>query len=141
MSEDFKTMINRDQLYAGNPDTNLSLLNLLAYSVFPSIRSRVAENPSIPISLLAAFLWDREPEVRSSVANNPNVTMAMLNWLSNDESVDVRFALAEDPALPMALLRKLSFDCNAFVAERARMTMARLKKELSLTTAQVQIAA
>lgn len=59
------TMFNRDRLYASNPDTDSSHLNSLAYSVFPSIRSRVAENPSIPLSLLAAFLWDREPEVRS----------------------------------------------------------------------------
>jgi hypothetical protein len=131
----------QDMLYAGNPETSTSLLDLLAHSVHPTIRSRVAENPNIPVSLLAAFLWDREPEVRASVAANPNATMAMLRWLTNDECVDVRFALAEDPALPMALLQRLSSDSNVFVAERAQTTIAKMKREQTKTLAYVQIAA
>lgn len=134
-------MFNRDQFYADDPTTHKSHLDLLAHSVHPSIRSRVAENPSIPIALLASFLWDREPEVRASVANNPNVTMAMLNWLVNDDSADVRFALAEDSSLPMVLLRKLADDSNVFVAQRARLTAARLRSEQTQTMAYVKIAA
>ena len=118
-----------EYLVAGNSETSLLELLLLAGSQDPAVRIRVAENPNTPYFVLLRLVEDCDPEVRLAVASHPKVSVRLLEWLAEDQSVDVRFALAEDHRLPLDLLAKLQQDSNAYVVWRATSTMARINEE------------
>jgi hypothetical protein len=124
-------MKSNEYLAAGNYSTSREELALLALSVEPKVRGRVAENPSCPTIALKALAEDEHPDVRSNVAGNPKATIAMLRQLAKDFCINVRYTLAEDHNFPRPLLKMLSRDDNPYVSMRAKQTMDRLKEEHS----------
>jgi len=118
-----------DYLVAGNSETSLLELLLLAGNPDPAVRIRVAENPNTPYFVLLRLVEDCDPEVRLAVASHPKVSVRLLEWLAEDQSVDVRFALAEDHRLPLDVLARLQQDGNAYVAWRATSTITRIHEE------------
>ena len=118
-----------DYFVAGNPETSVLELFVLAGNEDPAVRLRVAENPASPHFLLLRLVADLDPDVRLAVASNPRVSVQLLEWLAEDRSVDVRFAMAEDHRLPLPMLVKLQHDSNAYVAWRAASTVARIHED------------
>ncbi len=107
--------------------TSAAELVLLSQSSEPVIRARVAENPIVSLHTLVQLARDEDCAVRMSVALNPRVTMNILEHLACDECPDVRYTLAEDHQLSEELLEVLAVDENPYVAQRATLTLHRLR--------------
>ena len=114
-------------IQAGNPDTPVEQLLLLAQDELDHVRRRVGENHMAPCAVLIALACDWHPDVRIAVSENPSCPADVLERLAGDEHVDVRFALAENPNLPPAIIAVLVDDENPYVSHRARRTLRSLE--------------
>ena len=72
-----------------------------------SVRSSVAQNPNTPISVLELLAKDEDEYVRSSVAKNPKTPIAVLEHLAKDEEESVRSEVAQSPITPIDSLMEL----------------------------------
>ncbi len=124
--------MHKEYLQAGNPDTALPDLQLLAKHSNSRVRRRVAENPNADLTILESLSQDSDPEVRIAVARNQNRSSNVLENLSNDESVAVRFGLASAHDLPIKILEKLAKDDHPYISSRAERTLEGLFLEEAL---------
>jgi hypothetical protein len=74
------------------------LLGLLARSVLPGTRARVAMNPLTPSDAFLVLSRDVSPIVRKWVARNPFAPLPALSRLAQDEDYRVRLAAMQNPA-------------------------------------------
>jgi len=112
-------------LIATHPDSPSAVLDYLSTIDKEELLVRIAENPQAATPTLARLAQSPYASVRIAVSDNPNTPIHVIKMLTHDEGLDVRYALAENPALPASILAELSNDENAYVAVRAKKTMAR----------------
>lgn len=112
-------------LIVTHPDSPAAVLDFLSNIDKEELLIRIAENPQAATPTLARLAQSPYDAVRIAVADNGNTPIHIVKSLTHDPSADVRYSMAENPALPATLLTDLSNDDNAYVATRARKTMAR----------------
>ncbi len=113
---------------ASHPTASEKTLRKLAFHPWEKIVVRVAENRNTALETLELLANHPSSEVRIAVAENPASTLALCLQLVEDSSVDLRFSMAENANMPAAILWLLSKDENAYVAERAKKTISRLRE-------------
>jgi len=87
---------------------------------------KVAETADAP-SILADLANESRTEVRMAVADNVHTPCHVKAALAGDKDLDIRFALAENHATPFDVLQALQEDANPYIANRAKLTLERLK--------------
>lgn len=114
---------------ATEPESFRQGLESLAQPKLRWLLVRMAESTRATPAVLAQLAAHEDSEVRAAVIDNPNTALDTLWMLANDESADVRYALAENPNVPVAILDHLeSEDSNAYIADRARKTLRRIRQ-------------
>lgn len=94
---------NEEESYrtiASNPETPLSLLNILSRSEDWEERRAVALNPAAPFAILASLSHDADEDVRAAVAANGNVPIPILEQLADDNCRKVVEAVADNQGTP-----------------------------------------
>jgi hypothetical protein len=113
-------------LIAVQPDSPGAMLQIIAEQCTAGFVERVAENPGTWPSTLRNLANHDSAKVRVAVCQNPNTPGDVLFELAHDESPDVRYAMAEGMQGDSQLLHHLMEDENAYVASRAKKTLAKL---------------
>lgn len=113
-------------LIAVQPESPGAMLQIIAEQCTDAFVERVAENPGTWPSTLRSLAKHASPKVRSAVSQNSNTPCDVLFELAHDQSADVRYAMAEGAQGDIQLLNHLLEDENAYVASRAKRTLARL---------------
>lgn len=108
---------------AGQLETSVEELWMLAIDDIDNVRRRVAENCKSPPELLASLAEDENAEVRVAVAENPQTPAVLLQRLAVDGHADVRYSIAENPNMPEEILVLLCDDDNPYVSHRAQITL------------------
>jgi len=97
-----------------NPNTPISVLELLAKDKDEYVRGEVAANPNTPISVLELLAKDKDEYVQCGVAGNPNTPIPVLEQLANDMQKYVQWNIvsniAANPNTPISLLELLAKD-------------------------------
>jgi hypothetical protein len=113
-------------LIAVQPESPGAMLQIIAEQCSEAFVERVAENPGTWPSTLRTLAKHASAKVRVAVSQNSNTPSDVLFELAHDESADVRYAMAEGVRGDAQLLHHLMEDENAYVASRAKRTLARL---------------
>ncbi|MCC6979591.1 MAG: hypothetical protein IT343_14830 [Candidatus Melainabacteria bacterium] len=87
---------------------------------------KVAETADAP-SILADLANESRTEIRMAVADNVHTPCHVKAALAHDKDLDIRFALAENHSTPLDVLQSLQEDNNPYIANRAKLTLERLK--------------
>jgi len=114
---------------ASNPNTPVALLEVLAKNGYWRVRSDVASNPNTPVALLEVLAKDEVGYVKARVAGNPNTPVALLEVLAKDEGGYVKARVAENPNTPVSVLKFLTKDKNTYVRTAARRALKERKNE------------
>ncbi|MBA3856951.1 MAG: hypothetical protein C0507_08605 [Cyanobacteria bacterium PR.3.49] len=93
---------------------------------------KVAETADAP-SILADLANESRSEIRMAVADNVHTPCHVKAALAQDKNIDIRFALAENHSTPLDVLQGLQDDNNPYVANRAKLTLERLKMKHLIT--------
>ena len=112
-----------EYIRAGSPKASSKELALLARSVHPKVRLRVAENPNTPKEILSFLSKDPDAEVRVAVGTASNTPINITQKLVHDSDPTVRHGIAEDIHTRSELLLVLAQDENAYVSCRAKKTL------------------
>jgi hypothetical protein len=119
-------------LAASNPDASPALLEVLANSSSPYVRSKVAGNQYAPVSVRDRLMSDC-PSVRAALAHSPKAIERVWSLVS-DENPSVRLSLAENTNLPDHIYEELVKDQDRQVAHQARRTLMKLRNAQNLTS-------
>jgi hypothetical protein len=93
------------------------ILRVLANSVFPNFRERVARNPFAPPDALKHLAEDKDHRVACAVGENAAANSDALQVLAKRSDSSLRKLVAEAPSATPSLLRQLSGDKKATVRE------------------------
>ncbi|MEA5474278.1 HEAT repeat domain-containing protein [Synechococcus sp. CCY9201] len=108
---------------AGNSQTPVELLTLLAKDKDENVRQAVAWNSQTPAELLTLLAKDKNEDVRSAVAQNSQTPTELLTLLAKDKNEDVRWAVAgnrQTAAEVLTLLAKDYKDVRRAVARNSQ---------------------
>jgi two-component system, sensor histidine kinase len=112
---------------ACNPQTPVSILDILSNHESIEVLTRLAENSSIGSQTLSKLCRHQMSEVRASASENSRASLNDLLLLAKDDNPDVRYRLAENHQAPESVLQLLSQDDNPYVSQRALTTIRRIQ--------------
>ncbi|MDJ1174262.1 hypothetical protein [Roseofilum capinflatum] len=101
---------------AENPDTAITILELMATDGSDFIREQVAKNPNTPPSTLEKLAQDSKDSIKVAVAKNLKTPVAILEKLAQDSEDSIKVAVAENPNTPPSTLKKLERECAVVLA-------------------------
>ena len=103
--------------------TLASVLEAMADSTDPLVRSMAAADTRASEALLDRLSTDDNTLVRRAVAGNASTSDVRLEEMVSDPNAHVRQSLGRNPRAPRWVLRKLARDPSEFVRERPRQRL------------------
>jgi hypothetical protein len=103
---------------AENPDTAITILELMATNGNDFVREQVAKNPNTPPWTLEKLAQDSKISIKAkvAVAKNLKTPVASLEKLAQDSHDSIKVAVAENPNTPPSTLKKLERECAVVLA-------------------------